>query len=219
MKNTETKFYESGLDNMQLYHNKGFGTLLLPPAVVSSIPFLFNFWSNITPGSGRDQRIGDKITPRGMVLDMFIANKFDRPNTKVRIMVCTVPKEYNGTVTTSSNFDPFQNTGTGNRLILAPDHDKGVKVLYDKVKNVCSNQAIGAGYPEFNAGTIREGTTVVKLWIKRKNAKPIIFNQALQQIVNRPIAVYIIPYEQFSTLETDRVASVSARCRIYYKDM
>lgn len=209
MKNTETKFYESGLDNMQLFHNKGFG-ILAPGPVPSSIPFLFNFWSNITPGSGRDQRIGDKITPRGMSLTMFIANKQDRANARWRVMICTVPKEYNGTVTGSANFDPFQNTGTGNRLLLAPDHDKGVKVLYDRIH-------LPANYQE-KTNLDKEKAKVIKLWIKRKNAKPIVFNQALQQIVNRPIAVYIIPYEQYSTLETDNIASVSARARVYYKD-
>ncbi len=210
MKNTETKFYESGLDNMQLYHNKGFA-ILVPGAVPSSIPFLFNFWSNITPGSGRDQRIGDKIMPRGMSLNLFIANKQDRPNARWRVMICTVPKEYNGTVTGSANFDPFQNTGTGNRLLLAPDHDKGVKVLYDRIH-------LPANYQE-KSNLDKEKAKVISLWIKRKNAKPIVFNQALQQIVNRPIAVYIIPYEQYSTLETDNIASVSARARVYYKDI
>lgn len=202
---------------MQLYHNRGFSVNPLSTAV-SSLPLMFNFWANVIQGTTREDRIGDKITPRGMLIDMFLANKFNRPNTMHRIIVAILPKEYDGTVMTAA-FNPFQPTGTGNRMILAADHDKGVKFLYDKIHRTSTNQAIGAGYPEFNSNTVKEATKHVRLWIKRKKASPIVFNQNLAQIVNRPIAVYVIPYEQFSTLETDNVSSVSARCRIYFKDL
>lgn len=200
---------------MQLYHNRGFAINALPPFNVASLPFMFNFWANIQQGTGREDRIGDKIIPRGMSVDLFIANKRDRPNTMHRIIVAILPKEYAGGVTTDV-FDPFQNTGTGNRMLLAADHDKGVKFLYDRIHRTSTNQAIGINYPQ---DTTKEATKHVKLWIRRKNAThPIVFNQLLPAIVNRPIAVYVIPYEQFSTLESDNISSISARCRVYFKD-
>ena len=38
-------------------------------------------------------------------------------------------------------------------------------------------------------------------------------------IVNKPIAVYVIPYEQFSTLQTDICGTVAGFMRLYYKDI
>jgi hypothetical protein len=218
MKNSETKYYESGQDNVQLWHNRGFALNALPPFNVSSIPLLFNFWPNVQQGVGRSERVGDKITPRGMSIKLFLANKFDRPNVMHRVIVARLPKEYAGGVT-GSIFDPFQNNACGNRMLLHADHDKGVKFLYDRIHRTTSNQAIGGGYPEFNSGVVKEGTKCIKLWIKRKTARPIVFNQNLQQIVNSPIAVYVIPYEQYSTLESSNVSSLTYVARIYYKDI
>ncbi len=65
----------------------------------------------------------------------------------------------------------------------------------------------------------KELTKIVKLWIKRKNARPIQFNDEDNTIVNKPLAVYAIPYEQFSTLTTDNIASLGGYMRMYYKDV
>lgn len=215
MKNSETKYYESGLDNMQLYHNLGFGTALLPPTTVSSIPLLFNFWANVYPGTGRNERIGDSIKPVGMKIEMFLASKADRPNTMYRIIVARLPKEYDGTIVTAQ-WNPFQSSPTLNSMILAADKDKGVKFLYDRLIRMSGTQYAGNQSGNWSS---REYTRVKRMWIRRKNSRPIIFNQNLQKIVNNPIAVYVIPYEQYSTLQTDNIASVSVRARIYYKDL
>jgi len=214
MKNSETKFVEKGQDNVQLYHNVGQSTLVpIAPFIPKSIPNLFNIWADVTPGPGRQERIGDKITPVGMKLALFLANKYDRPCTMLRVIVARLPKAYNGVIT-SNIFDPFQNTGTGNRMLLQADADQGVRFLYDKIHRPFTNQT------NITGGNSREPTKVVNLWIKRrKGSRPIVYNQNLQAIVNNPIAVYVIPYEQYSTLETDNIASVSWRSRIYYKDV
>jgi len=215
MKNSETKFVEKGQDNVQLYHNLGQSTLVpIAPFIPKSIPNLFNIWADVTPGSGRQERIGDRISPVGMKLEMFLANKYDRPNTMIRLIVARLPKAYNGAITTNI-FDPFQNTGTGNRMLLQADADQGVRFLYDKIHRLGqpSKDIVGAG-------TGKEFTKKVSIWIKRrKGSRPIIYNQNLQAIVNNPIAVYAIPYEQYSTLEKDNISSVSWRPRIYYKDL
>ena len=212
MKATETKYIETGENNVQLYHNVGQSTL--PPIIPftpKSIPGMFNYWATIAQGPARDQRIGDKITPVGMLIKMFLASKPDRDYTMFRVIVARLPKVYNGGIT-GTIFDPFQGTGTGNRMLLQADSDIGVRFLYDRIYQVGKNQSANT------AGKQRTG--LVKLYIKRrKNNRPIIFNQNLQQIVNNPIAVYVIPYEQFSTFETDNIANMDYRCRLYYKDV
>ena len=175
---------------------------------------MFNVWSVVQPGPARDQRIGDKISPVGMSLTMMLEAKFDRPNTMFRVIVARLPKIYNGVVT-GNIFDPFQSTGTLNRMILAADNDIGVRFLYDRIHRFGPQQQ-----PFLHNGSGRQLTKVVKLWIKRrKGARPIVYNQNLQQIVNNPIAVYVIPYEEWNTLETDNIAQVDYRCRLYWKDV
>lgn len=218
MKTAETKYYDIGIENEQLYHNCGTLQLLFP-GYVRAISQWFNPWSVIQQGTNRLTRIGDKITPRGMSLKMFIANKFDRPNVSYRIIVAILPKVIAGTVTIA-RFDPFQiaNSGfNGNNLLLPSDADKGVKFLYDRIYTPKSQGSVvtAGGYPTGG----KEITRYVKLWIKRKRSRPIVFDTTSQDIINKPLAVYVIPYEQYSTLNTDNIASVTGFMRMYYKDV
>ena len=211
----ETKYYDIGAEDYQLYHNVGTGTGAVPPGGVRSIPVLFNPWAYIEKGTERFQRIGDKITPRGMKVTMYLANKWDRPATMLRVIVAVLPKSRNGVIT-GSQFDPFQipnSFALGNRMLMPADQDKGVKFLYDKVIRITDR------LPAVNINGTKENTTVIKLWIRRKRSNNIIFDTSTQDIVNKPLAVYVIPYEQFSTLETSNVASVAAYTRLYYKDI
>ncbi|MEO5351340.1 MAG: hypothetical protein H7836_17110 [Magnetococcus sp. YQC-3] len=208
MKTSETKYYDDALDNVPLNHNCGFFVGLVP--YVGSIPWFFNIWRNISPGPLRDQRIGDKISPVGISIKLWIGNKQDRPNTMHRVIVAVLPRQYNGVVTTT-NFDPFQNMATGNRMLLPADTDKGVKFLYDRIIRMPPNQE--------KSNLDKEITCFKKLWIKSKKGSTITYNQALQQIVNRPLALYVIPYEQYNTSQESVVASVSGMARLYYKDV
>lgn len=215
-KKTETKYYDIGTENRQLYHNLGGNGTLIPLSVTSLTPW-FNPWANIAEGSRRYERIGNKINPRGMSLKIYLANKFDRPHTQIWLIVAILPKLVAGTITTTQ-FDPFQvaNGGLlGNNMLLPADTDEGVKFLYDrihKIDNMSSfTSAPGGGYA-------KECTKYIKLWIKRKRSRPIIYNDEDNQIVNKPLAVYAIPYEQYSTLTTDNIATLAGYMRMYYKD-
>lgn len=217
MKTAETKYYDRALENHQLYHNLGSNVGGLVPVNVTAIPQFFNPWAFIDKGTGRFNRIGDKITPRGMSLKLYIANKTDRPNTMIRLIVAILPKQVNGTITTAE-FDPFQiaNSGTnGNNLLWPADSNVGVKFLYDKIHRITAQQFTG------NQGgrADREMTKIVKLWIKRKKASTIVYGDTALDIINKPLAIYAIPYEQYSTLTTDNVASLAGVMRLYYKDV
>jgi len=213
MKKAETKYYDIAIENEQLYHNCGTYQLLFP-GFIRSIPAWFNPWANIQQGTGRMQRIGDKITPRGMSVKLYLANKSDRPNTMVRVIVAILPKLVAGAVT-GTRFDPFQlaNLGAnGNYMINPADSDKGIKFLYDKIHAVGHVQWTGGNNP-------KEMTKTVRLWIKNKGNRPIVYDQGTFDVNIRPLAIYVIPYEQYSTLNTDNIASCAGFMRMYYKDL
>jgi len=214
MKNSETKYYDRALENHQLYHNLGSNIGGLIPLSITAIPQFFNPWAFIGKGTDRFQRVGDKITPRGMSLKLYLANKADRGNTKIRIIVAVLPKLVNGIITTAQ-FDPFQVANSGlnnNNMLKYPDTDVGVKFLYDRVHRL-------SGATCYNGINNEEQTSIVKLWIKRKKSRDIVYNTAALDIVNKPLAIYALPYEQFGTLTTDNIASLAGEMRLYYKDI
>lgn len=215
MKNSETKYYDRALENHQLYHNLGSNVGGLVPVTITAIPQFFNPWAFIDKGTNRFNRIGDRITPRGMSLKLYLANKYDRPCTMIRLIVAILPKHVNGTITTAE-FDPFQVANAGlnnNNMLKYADKDVGVKFLYDKIFRLPNNATIG------NAQLNKEPTKCIKLWIKRKRPNDIVYSTSALSIVNNPLAIYAIPYEQYSTLTTDNVASLAGEMRLYYKDV
>lgn len=217
LKTVETKYYDRGVQNVQLYHNLGRGTLITAPTVVTSIPELFNVWADINRGADRYQRVGDEIIPIGIKLRLWLAAKYDRPNTKFRVIVAVLPKAFGGVVT-PYDWDPFQlpNTGSLGQTTLYPaDKDKGVKFLYDRI-HTCPQ--LGAYPLGGGAGNDKECNKYVNIWIKSKRNSKIKFDTTSSTIVNKPIAVYVVPYEQFDTLTTSRVGTVAAFMRLYYKD-
>lgn len=213
MKRAETKYYDRGVENVQLYHNLGRGAGVIPPTTVTSIPELFNIWQDINQGTGRYQRVGDETYARGMKINLYIANKYDRSNTSFRIIVAVLPKAFGGLVT-PYDFFPFQeaNSGSlGNNMLLPADKDKGVKFLYDRIHHMSGAQSL------YITGQ-KEMTFFKSLWIKPKRGSKIRYDTTSSTIQNKPIAVYVIPYEQYGTLTTSNVASCAAFVRLYYKD-
>lgn len=214
MKNVETKYFDKALEDHELYHNLGSNIGGLVPLTVTSIPQFFNPWAFIAKGTERYQRIGDKITPRGMSLKLYLANKDDRPNTMIRLIVAVLPKSIQAAVVTAQ-FDPFQtqNVGAnGNNMINPCDSNVGCKFLYDKIHRLGTQTQYA-----FNAGK-KEQTKIVRLFIKRKRPSDIVYSDNVLDIVNKPLAIYAIPYEQYSTLTTDNVSSLAGYMRLYYKD-
>lgn len=210
MKTAETKNYRIANENHQLYHNTG------TTGYAYSGPILFNPWRYIPLGTNNHQRVGDSITPRGMSLRLWMANKQDRPNLLYRVLVLVMPKSYNGIAVTGGSMDigtPFQNGANGNYMTMPIDTEKGIKVLYDKVfRNELGNCNTGTG-------VMKECHLFKKLWIKRKRSNNIMFDTAGVEIINKPLNIYVIPYDSYGTLTTDNVASCAWTATLYYKDV
>jgi len=215
LRTAETKYYDIGIENEQLYHNSGSFEVLFPGFIIA-IDAWFNPWLDILKGISRFNRVGDKIIARGIKINLMLFNKHDRPNTKIRVIVASLPKSVGGTVT-SSRFDPFQiaNSGAlGNHMVMPPDTDKGVRFLYDKIHTISGTQV---AFTSAGGGGAKEMTKMVKLWIKAKGTITYDTTDGAN-LVNRPLAVYCIPYEQYSTLNTDNITSCAGFMRMYYKD-
>lgn len=211
LRTAETKMKDLATENVQLYHNLGAQVLGFPPTTVTSINTFFNPWATITTGTLRSERIGDKITPRGMSIKFWYANKGDRPNCMFRVILASLPKEYAGQVVGNA-FNPFQTGPIGNSMVLHPDNDVGVKFLYDKIYRP-SGASSGVTPNE------KEQTKAFKIWIKPKKAGKITYMQNLAAITSNPLALFVLPYEQYSTATTSNVASVTVWMRMYYKDI
>jgi len=220
MKKVETKMFNFAQENIQLQHNIGRNSNAAPPLITfSSMSNFFNLWAGIGKGTASWQRIGDRITPRGMLLKIFLANKSDRPNCMHRIIIARVPKAINATATLVDNVDPFEKTlqlGTnGNKLLMNPDKDRGIKFLYDKIHQI--SPSLSTDVP---GNRLVEKTKLIRIYIKSNKSRDIVYDSTgSSQIVNNPILLWIIPYEQYSTLETDIVASATYEGKLYYKDV
>jgi hypothetical protein len=128
-----------------------------------------------------------------------------------RIMVLRLPKSIGGAITTRNNVYPFQQSqlgATGNAMILPLDTDRGVKAYYDRV--FTTNLAV--------TGNGRESHKLVKVNLRRKQSRDIVYDSATQNIVNSPLLLYVIPYDSFGSLITDNIASYSYSMRMRYKD-
>ena len=213
LRKAETKRYGFAEENVQLYHNTG---PISAGLTAQTFPVFFNVWADIDKGTAHYNRIGDRITPRGMSLKIWMANKVDRPNVMYRVIIARVPKTVsNAAVTTAfTNFwDDTQLGSCGNKMVLKADTDKGIKFLYDKTFNL----QLGASN---NGQATKECHMLKKLWIKSKKGREIIYDSTgANIIVNNPIVMTIIPYDSYGTLTTDNIASCAYQGYIYFKDI
>lgn len=212
MRTAETKELEFAFENQQLYHNTGVA------GSASWGPLMFNSWNQIAQGSGKQQRVGDTIQARGMKLRLWIANKFDRPNVMYRLIVVVLPKTYNNARVTSGSIDIFAPSFTGangNAMCLPIDTEKGIRTLYDRTFNLQMG----------TSGTLlanKECHMVKRLFIKSKGGtgSTVKFESNISQdIVNRPMAIYLIPYDSYGTLITDNIASCAWFATMLWKDI
>lgn len=58
-----------------------------------------------------------------------------------------------------------------------------------------------------------------KIWIKSKRGKKIAWDQATGLIVNRPVGVWVIPYDNYGSLRTDVLGYVTFTGKMFFKDI
>lgn len=211
MKNAESKFLQGGRENINLYHDVGAAS----GPTSSQSALIFNPWAGITSGTGPSNRVGEKITPTMMVARLWLANKDTRPNLLYRVIVARMPRMVGGVITSGGNVDLFRvdDVGfNGNTLCGMIDNEKGIRCYYDRtIRNEI-------GYSESTAAGKKECHKFLKLKIKRKRKTPILFEPG-GNITNNPVAIFVIPYDSYGTLQTDNIASCAITYRLYFKDI
>jgi len=203
----ETKFIQSGRENLQLYHDVGVGT----GPTTNQIAISADPWSLITQGITRSTRIGDKINPIGYRLRLWFANKADRVDLLYRVIIVLLPRTVGTTIPTGANLDLFRAMDSGvNNSTMCGEIDKEIvkRVLLDKTYHLQNS----TGYDT------KEVHMVKNFYVKYKRARPLEYVNNGGQHKSDILATYVIPYDSYGTLQTDIVASCAYVERLYYKD-
>jgi hypothetical protein len=214
MKNMETKHATVASDAAALYHN---GQISLTNPQPTTNAQMFNVWKLIVPGTSVQNRIGTEIWPRGMSIRLLLENLGLRPNLSYRVMIGAAPKQRSdGVATNYNNLELLDQGGTTGNICRHPTTDLGYKIFYDRTFSS------KVGWDGSGVSTPFRSHIFKKIWIKRKKAGKIIYNNSatgvVAEIVNKPLFFTVIPYDSTNTLSTDHVANMSYQTKLYWKD-
>lgn len=208
----ETKFYDAGAENVQLYHN--LGTAVAPLTDVFPTAFYLNplgVGQNVTTGG----RTGDKINSIGLNVRLWLSQKASRQNVMFRILVLRYPDAAYGATYTGINQRIFYPLDTGNAMIERVD-TATYSVAYDKIIRPNSSR-VGTSAAD------QEHSVRHEFYLK--TAGSIHFREStsgsatvVPKAQKYRLAMYVIPYDAYGTLTTDNIASFAWTYRHYYKD-
>jgi len=217
LKTSETKTRLFASENVSLYHDRGTSDAGLISSTQGAI--IFNPWYNVTRGTAVGNRIGDEIYPVGMAIRLAYWCAADRQAQYVRIVVCSVPKastiaNAGAEVVTAGGsldiLDPAGSNDTVTGMIQSAD-DSGIKVLYDKLWT-----GTAKGKTE-DADELGDNRFFKKIWIRAKRGSKIHWRPD-GYMKNNPLAVYVLPYDDYGSLRSDILGKCSYTCKLYYKD-
>lgn len=198
------------VENTQLYHN-------------IDNPFLLDPWQNVIKGTDGKQRIGDRITSRGIKYKLWLSNKLDRPNVSYRFVIGTIPQAINGTTINQANCINFiwkqaDQGACQNVLILTPNKEYGVRIIYDKIMSnkLGFSQQNYRPLPGVAGGC--ESHIVKKFWLKPKRSAIVQYQDGQNNTRGRWIFQFVTAYDSYGTLTTDNIASMAWTMHLYWKD-
>ena len=217
MKVAETKYRLGGVEDQPLYHDRG----AVGAPVLSTLQgaLIWNPWNLIEKGTEHYQRVGDEIYARGMSVRMSYWCAADRQAQFVRIIVAVIPKIYKfpgsgaQVITDGTNFDLFDVQGM-NDCISSYVMGEGVKVLYDRVQQL---KCVGKSEDADQKGDQR---FFKRFYIKSKKGSKLKWGgYPDNQLLNRPVGIWVIPYDDYGTLRTDTLGWCTYSYKLYYKDV
>lgn len=208
MKTAETKYVMSAGEDAALYHDRGGPAAGL--LTTNQGALVWNPWFAITRGDTVSNRDGDEVYPRGMAMRILYNNAPNREAQFVRIVVAVIPKIVGGTIMDGSNFDLMDAAGS-NDTVTGMIKREGVKVLYDKL--------LTTQYHGSRAVPARgDGRLFKKFFIKSRKGGKLTWQQD-GTLSNKPVGIWVIPYDQFGTLRSDILGYCSFTYKLYFKDV
>jgi len=208
LKAAETKYLMSSAESTSLYHDRG--TSSAGATTTNEGALIFNPWYSITRGTSISNRIGDEVIARGMALRLMYLTTSDRPAQFVRIIIAVIPKTSGTTVHDGSNYDLMDSAGS-NDTVTGMVKREGVKVLYDKTTTL-TVQGVKA------VPVTGDNRLFKKLYIKSKKGSNLKWQQD-GTLANKPVGVWVIPYDQYGSIRTDICGYISYTYKLYFKDV
>jgi hypothetical protein len=207
-KKSELKYIVAGSEDASLYHNRG--TVAAGALTTNQGASVFNPWAFIAQGTTSSQRVGSEIMPRGMSVRLHYVPSEDRMTQHLRVIVCTIPKVSNAVVSDGSNFNLFDAGVSNNTLCSFRKDDNNIKIMYDKV---FSMRAV-----PFGTTTTGVSRFFKKFFIRRKRSSKIIYERT-NEIINKPLAIYVIPYDRYPAVRTDVLGRLDLFYKLYFRDI
>lgn len=211
LKMCETKFFDSGAENVNLYHNVGYSAAY---AGASNPYATYVNLLGLEQGSTATRRIGDSAWSVGLSINLWLSQKGDRPNVGYRILVLQYPDTAYGAAYSGINQKIFYPSAQGNSLLERVDTDM-YNVVYDKVIqpiNQSGKNNTDFEHSHVHKFYIRTGRSVVY----RSNS--VDGATTIPKDMRNRLVLYVVPYDHYGTLVTDNIASVAYTFRHYFKD-
>lgn len=205
LKASETKRSTRHAENVFLNHNTTY-----------YIDNLFKTEEGTTNPSGTsivNNRVGNEVIGRGLGIKLWISNKIDRPNVMYKILLIEHPTRLVGTGMNDSilwqGVDGYG--GVMNRMI---DHVANNRVRVIKSFTFQPNKE--ANYSQNPAKY--EKSRLVDFYVPLKNRK-IMYNLDNGYVASfKDMALCVLAYDAYGTLQTDTLASFAYNIRFYFKD-
>jgi len=129
----------------------------------------------------------------------------------VRIIVAVIPKVVSATIMDGQNFDLLDAAGS-NDTVTGFVKREGVKVLYDKVWT-----GTARGKTE-DADEFGDNRFYKQFYIKSKRGSKITWQQD-GTLSNKPVGIWVIPYDDYGTLRSSILGNVTYTYKLYFKDV
>lgn len=203
---SETKYKENAQENQQVFHNGG---TIVPGTVnyqqVSNI-------LSVSQGTSSNDRIGDEVYAVGVSIKLWLSQKLDRPNVGWRILVYSYPYDV-GDFTGATDLFDSSVSGAFNRLICALNKER-YRIIYDRVLKPLSGD-----FSLEVSSSLKERSRLHNIWIPLKRKVQYRVNSTNVKNDRDRMALAVIPYDAYGTLQTDNIASFGYYIRYFYKDV
>ena len=193
MKTTEAKHTHYYNENSQLFHN-------IPNYVTGLYATQQGLDDEDVVTPGIDIRVGDECYINNVNIRLWLSNKNDRPNVMYRMIL----------------FEYDQGETVDNALVFFTQRNK----MLDRVNNEKVNVLMTKYLKPGNDFTLNghEHSKLIALNHKFKKPKKIVYADGGSAPKDKNLALAVVCYDAFGTLQTDNIASYAYDIKLTFRD-